>query len=125
MAKLDATGQRWVASLCDYDLVIKYRSGRKNADSLSCVPSPEKEEKIILPEVLRALSFSLKVENCPLVESVAISDTPETVPPLVQPEISEQQLNAHDLTYTIFEVNHGSARAGSRRTRQEGSRFHN
>ena len=88
-AKLDATGQRWVASLCDYDLVIKYRSGRKNADadSLSRVPSPKKEEQIILPEVLRALSFSLKVENCPLVESVAISDTPETVPPLVQPEI--------------------------------------
>ena len=99
-AKLGATGQRWVDSLCDYDFVIKYRSGRKNADadSLSRFPSPEKDEQLILPEVLRALSFSLKVENCPLVESIAISDTSETFSPLVQPEISEQQLNAHGLT---------------------------
>ena len=99
-AKLDATGQRWVASLCDYDFVIKYRSGRKNidADSLSRVPSSEKEERVILPEVLKALSFSLKVENCPLIESVALSDTSATVPPLLQLEISEQHLNAHGLT---------------------------
>ena len=32
-AKLDATGQRWVASLCDYNFVIKYRCGKKNADA--------------------------------------------------------------------------------------------
>ena len=32
-AKLDATGQRWVASLSDYNFTIKYRSGSKNADA--------------------------------------------------------------------------------------------
>ena len=32
-AKLDATGQRWVASLSDYNFTIKYRSGKKNADA--------------------------------------------------------------------------------------------
>ena len=30
-AKLGATGQRWVASLSDYNFTIKYRSGKKNA----------------------------------------------------------------------------------------------
>ena len=32
-AKLDATGQRCVAALSDYNFSIKYRSGRKNADA--------------------------------------------------------------------------------------------
>ena len=61
-AKLDAIGQCWVASLCDYDFVIKYRSGRKNidADRLLCCPEPDKE-KFILPDVIKALSFSLGV----------------------------------------------------------------
>ena len=36
-AKLDATGQRWVASLANYDFSIHYRSGKQNikADPLS------------------------------------------------------------------------------------------
>ena len=29
-AKLDATGQRWVAALAEYDFSIKYQSRRKN-----------------------------------------------------------------------------------------------
>ena len=39
-AKLDATGQRWVASLANYDFKVKYRSGKQNidADSLSRIP---------------------------------------------------------------------------------------
>ena len=38
--KLDATGQRWVASLANYDFKVKYRSGKQNidADSLSRIP---------------------------------------------------------------------------------------
>ena len=40
IAKLDATGQRWVASLANYNFKIFYRSGRLNveADALSRVP---------------------------------------------------------------------------------------
>ena len=36
-AKLDATGQQWVASLANYDFTIHYRSGKQNieADALS------------------------------------------------------------------------------------------
>ena len=39
-AKLDATGQRWIASLANYDFKIYYRSGKLNvdADSLSRIP---------------------------------------------------------------------------------------
>ena len=32
-AKLDATGQRWIAALSNYDFNIKYRSGKKNVDA--------------------------------------------------------------------------------------------
>ena len=39
-AKLDATGQRWVASLANYTFKIFYRSGKLNveADALSHIP---------------------------------------------------------------------------------------
>ena len=39
-AKLDATGQRWVASLANYDFRIFYKSGKNNveADALSRIP---------------------------------------------------------------------------------------
>ena len=40
----------------------------------------------------------MDVENCPLVESMALTDTSAAVPPLIQPEVSEQQLQAHGLT---------------------------
>ena len=31
-AKLDATGQRWVANLANYTFSIKYKSGKSNVD---------------------------------------------------------------------------------------------
>ena len=39
-AKLDATGQRWVASLANYDFRIFYKSGKTNieTDALSHIP---------------------------------------------------------------------------------------
>ena len=39
-AKLDATGQRWIASLANYNFKIFYRSGKLNveADALLCLP---------------------------------------------------------------------------------------
>ena len=38
--KLDATGERWVASLANYNFKISYRSGKLNveADALSRIP---------------------------------------------------------------------------------------
>ena len=39
-AKLDATGQRWIANLANYNFKIHYRSGKSNidADALSRIP---------------------------------------------------------------------------------------
>ena len=39
-AKLDATGQRWIASLANYLFSLHYRSGKSNveADALSRIP---------------------------------------------------------------------------------------
>ena len=40
MAKLDATGQRWIALLANYDFTIQYQSGKQNidVDALSRIP---------------------------------------------------------------------------------------
>ena len=45
-AKLDATGQRWVASLANYDFTIHYRSGKQNieADALSRIQWQHEDE---------------------------------------------------------------------------------
>ena len=58
-AKLDATGQRWVAELAQFNFSIVYRSGRENidADILSRLPSSCNKE-VISPEVVSALCHS-------------------------------------------------------------------
>ena len=77
-AKLDATGQRWVASLSNYNFSIQYRSGKSNsdADGLSRVRTND-QENIVFPEVLKAIcqSSTLSVEQCPFIECMAITDT--------------------------------------------------
>ena len=96
-AKLDATGQRWVAALSTYNFSIKYRKGSSNADAdgLSRM-NQNKQEKVIFPEVLRAISQSVtvSVEQCPFIECLAltdvVSDRSEVVP--------EQLLDTHALS---------------------------
>ena len=50
-AKLDATGQRWVAELSNYNFCIKFKSGRNNADGLSRRGAKSGEEVIFQPSV--------------------------------------------------------------------------
>lgn len=47
-AKLEATGLRWIASLSAYNVCIKYRRGKNNADTdgLSSKTDPEAEKVI-------------------------------------------------------------------------------
>ena len=96
-AKLDATGQRWIASLSGYKFSKTYRSGKKNsdADGLSRCKASQ-EERVIFPETLKAISHSLSViEDCPLVESVAVLDSHASTP---VDDIPEQLLQTYGLT---------------------------
>lgn len=96
-AKLDATGQRWVAALSDYNFTIKYRSGKKNADAdgLSRCLEDRQKENIIFPAVLKALcqSSTVAAEDCPFVESLALTK------PISDPvDVPEQLLQEHALS---------------------------
>ena len=59
-AKLDATGQWWVASLANYNFKIFYKSGKLNVevDALSCIPwestQMEKVEPLIVKTMLQS-----------------------------------------------------------------------
>ena len=46
--KLDATGQRWIAALANYNFSLHYRLGKTNveADALSRIPNVEGEMSI-------------------------------------------------------------------------------
>ena len=87
-AKLDATGQQWIAALSNYNFDIKYRSGKKNADAdgLSRIREEGVEHENIIPGVIKAVCQSVLVETeqCPLIESVALTtqhiDSQEDVP---------------------------------------------
>ncbi|CAM5084500.1 unnamed protein product, partial [Natator depressus] len=48
-AKLDATGQRWVAALASYEFSIQYRSGRSNVDADALSRCPQAPEVAVIP----------------------------------------------------------------------------
>ena len=53
-AKLDATGQRWVANLANYNFSIRYKSGKLNvdADALSRNPWDVQIEPTIVGSII-------------------------------------------------------------------------
>ena len=66
-AKLDATGQRWIAALQGpYNFKIHYKPGRLNqvADSLSRIDREEKVETITEVEVQAILDSGGRGEGC-------------------------------------------------------------
>ena len=70
-AKLDATGQRWLAELSNYNC-SSYRSGKRNgdADGLSRRPVEESSTTTtFFPDVLKAISHSLTAEQIPMVDT--------------------------------------------------------
>ncbi len=55
-AKLDATGQRWVAELSSYNFELTYRSGKKNLDADALSRQTDIPEKDQFPELLKAIT---------------------------------------------------------------------
>ena len=55
-AKLDATGQRWVAALSAYNFTLTYRCGTQNGDADGLSRIPVTEEECSFPEILRAIT---------------------------------------------------------------------
>ena len=113
-ARLDATGQRWLAALANFDITIKYKSGKTNtdADILSRrYEHPNKDEsehetsnvdelKVgqISPDVVEAVcnyGIHVNVDNSPLVEVIAQAGN--VVPPEVEtPPSCKPQVNTPD-----------------------------
>ena len=60
-AKLDATGQRWIAALANYNFSLHYKSGKMNieADALSRIPSGEREVSIN-QDAVRAIANAMQ-----------------------------------------------------------------
>ena len=56
-AKLDATGQRWVASVANYNFKIFYKSGKLNveADALSCIPWESTQMENVGPLIVKTM----------------------------------------------------------------------
>ena len=96
-AKLDATGQRWVAALSGYDFSINFRSGKENADAdgLSRMPEGNGKQNIIFPELVKSLCLSTTVsqENCLLVESSAFAQSDKDAE-----NVPESLLHVHALS---------------------------
>ena len=63
-AKLDATGQRWIASLANYIFKIFYKSGKLNveADALSCIPWENTQVEHMEPLIVKTMLQS-KLES--------------------------------------------------------------
>ena len=56
-AKLDATGQQWVASLANYNFKIFYKSGKLNveADALSHIPWESSQKEEVEPLIVKTM----------------------------------------------------------------------
>ena len=64
-AKLDATGQRWVAALANYDFMIHYRSGKQNieADALSLVKWEHDDAVVVKAILARGLNSDTAIPH--------------------------------------------------------------
>ena len=100
-AKLDATGQRWLAELSNYNCTISYRSGKQNLDADGLSRIPETETSVtIFPDVLKAVCSSISVEHQPFVNSLTDTDhkyiDPEEATMIKEEEIKSTALMGKD-----------------------------
>ena len=74
-AKLDATGQRWLAELSNYNCSISYRSGKQNADADGLSRKKPETETKIFPDVLKGICHAT-ICNAITADDVSLSEVP-------------------------------------------------
>ena len=76
-AKLDATGQRWVAALANYDFTIHYRSGKQNieADALSRVKWEHDDAVVIKAILARGLNSDTAIPHPFATKTIQVRNT--------------------------------------------------
>ena len=108
-AKLDATGQRWVASLANYDFKIFYKSGKLNveADALLHIPwestQVEHMEPLIVKTMLQSKlesEISFQKEYLP-VNLLLKSMTVDTTLKLTQKDWVKEQMDDIDVNKIV------------------------
>ena len=104
-AKLDATGQRWVASLANYNFKIFYKSGKLNVDvdALSHIPwestQVEHMEPLIVKTILQSKlesEISFQEEHLP-VNLLLKNMTVDTTLKLTQKDWVKEQMDDVDV----------------------------
>ena len=108
-AKLDATGQRWVASFTNYNFKIFYRSGKLNveADALSRIPWENTQVDYLEPLIVQTIlqskletEMGIPEEYSPLKviqKEILVNSTPK----LTQSEWVKEQWEDVDIGATI------------------------
>ena len=97
-AKLDATGQRWVAALSNYNFTVIYRSGTQNIDADTLSRRPDNtEEECHFSEILRAIAEGVPTPDVPLVHFLSLhslaTDEEDEVPDDI---LKSTALSAHN-----------------------------
>ena len=92
-AKLDVTGQHWVAALALYNFKIYYRSGKLNvnADALSRIPWDVEEVSQSCqyePSVIRAITMKSNQVELPEAEECLVSKAAAFFAPDYAPQMS-------------------------------------
>ena len=97
-AKLDATGQRWLAELSNYNCSISYRSGKQNADADGLSRRKCETETTIFPDVLKVICNTLTAEQVPFSDILTHRDEDLTSEADDDQEVSSEALRGTALT---------------------------
>ena len=63
-AKLDATGQRWIAALANYNFSLHYKSGKTNIEADALTRIPNQVEKVHIDnDAVRAIGNAMQIEE--------------------------------------------------------------